>query len=502
MHTLYRKYRPKNCSEVLGQDVVVDVIKKQISSGNIAHAYLFSGPRGTGKTSMARLLAKAVNCLDLTDGSPCGKCSNCVAIDNARFLDLLEIDAASNRGIDEIRRLRDRVNFSPNEGKYKVYIIDEVHMLTRDAFNALLKTLEEPPLHVIFILATTESHKIPQTILSRCQRFNFKLASDKDILKKLKYICKSEKVNFTDEALNAIVTFAEGSFRDAESILEKVMGGFKVLDDKKIELSEVINLLGLAQSSEIEEFINALFKKDQKKALAVIDNIYKNGINLSEFISQTLEKLRKLMIEKVSEQNLEYSLSDIVKIISELQDAQNKLKTSSIERLPLEISIIKLCVNQENTTILQSKQSNEKKEKQIEEKVISIKKKIIPDTNKEFTKSIEVDFEAVDLEKIKKNWKQVVEDIKPFNHHLSAFFVKAVPVRVEGQVLVLQVPFRFHKSRIESPLAQKVISGVTHKLFSVSLSCFCEVVKGEEIVEEEVLGNGEVVLEVMGDLIK
>jgi DNA polymerase-3 subunit gamma/tau len=292
-------------------------------------------------------------------------------------LDLVEIDAASNRGIDEIRKLRERVSFSPSEGEYKVYIIDEVHMLTKDAFNALLKTLEEPPSHIIFIFATTEPHKIPVTILSRCQRFNFLLASDTTILEKLKKICKEEKVNFSEEALIAIVKNASGSFRDAESILEKVLGGIGVTSDKKVDFEDVREILGLAEEKEIKRFIDALLSQNAKEGLVIFDEIVASGANIFQFLRQSLEYTRELLLAKVGKKKGDFSLLSLVKVITELSEAENKLKYTSIQRLPIEVAIVKVCSAQdEMTEKLQEKDKvsvdeNDKKEKRSFGSVVS-----------------------------------------------------------------------------------------------------------------------------------
>ena len=241
MHqSLYRKYRPQTFDDVVGQKVIIKSLKNVILKNKISHAYLFTGPRGTGKTSVAKILAKTVNCVNLTDTSPCNECVSCTQINQKQTVDVIEIDAASNNGVDEIRELKSKVSLVPTVGKYKIYIIDEVHMLTIGAFNALLKTLEEPPAHIIFILATTEPHKIPETILSRCQKFDFKRIDDKSMDKRLKYICKSEKIDIEDQALEEIIRFSSGGMRDSISLLEQA----QVYSDSIIKLDDVHEING------------------------------------------------------------------------------------------------------------------------------------------------------------------------------------------------------------------------------------------------------------------
>ena len=253
MHiTLYRKYRPKNFEEVAGQKEIVKTIKTSLRNGKTSHAYLFTGPRGVGKTTLARLIAKGVNCLEngITD-EPCNRCENCLAINNGTFLDMVEIDAASNRGIDEIRQLKEKINYQPVKGRKKIYIIDEVHMLTKEAFNALLKTLEEPPEHVIFILATTEADKILPTIISRCQRYDFKTLSLNDMKEQLRFIGKNEGVDIPDDVLELIYESSGGSVRDAVSILERIM---VTCLGEEITLEKSEEVLGVTSAKKMEEF--------------------------------------------------------------------------------------------------------------------------------------------------------------------------------------------------------------------------------------------------------
>jgi len=512
MQTLYRKYRPKDFRGVLGQDVIVKVIKKQVEQKNPGHAYLFSGPRGTGKTSMARLLAKAVNCTQVKEGNPCNTCNVCISVNYGKFLDLIEIDAASNRGIDEIRQLRERVNFSPSEGRYKVYIIDEVHMLTKDAFNALLKTLEEPPSHVIFVLATTESHKILPTILSRCQRFNFTLAEDDIIYVKLKNICKQEKVKFSKKALMAIVKNSSGSFRDAESILEKVIGGVGVLKDENIDLEDVEDILGLAGEKEVERFVSSLLKKDVTKSLDTFSAMVKEGVNLVQFIRQSLEYLRVLLIQKVSYRKGKYNLIDILQVITELSESEVRIKESSVAQLPVEVAIVKICSDllSEDRGQSNTKKRMNKQKKAVQNNLGGKVVHAITDIPKKIkTPFKDKDSEAiVSIEEINKKWNTIVEDMRPFNHHLSAFFKKARPVRLMKGKILLEVPFSFHKQRIESQKARTIFSKLSKKFFGKTLSCICEVAEDRTPIDKTSpatnvnTNKSDLVLEVLGDIIE
>lgn len=492
MQTLYRKFRPQKFSEVFGQEAIIKVLKKQVKDGKVGHAYLFSGSRGTGKTSIARLLAKAVNCMNPKEGDPCMKCKSCKAIEQGKYLDLVEIDAASNRGIDEIRKLKERVNFSPGEGNYKVYIIDEVHMLTKDAFNALLKTLEEPPGHVIFILATTEPHKVIPTILSRCQRFNFLLASDDEIVKKLKYICKKEGVSFTKEALYAIAKNARGSFRDSESILEKVLGGVGVVKDKKVDLEDVNDILGLAEDKQVQSFIDSLLEKDVDSALSVFNSVSSSGVNLVQFIRQTLEKLRELLLDRVSKKKAGYTLADILKMITELSNAEAKLKYTQLQQLPIEVAVVKICSNEDIRKAEKSKQDG------ISKKVTAVMSKI----PRKFKRENSNKNQALKLKVIERNWEKVIEKMRPYNHHLSAFYRKARPIEVQEDKVILEVPFRFHKQRIESKKSQDAFREIAEDIFDLTLSCFCRVVNTLDDIENDNIGNGNVVLEVLGDIME
>ena len=341
----YRKYRPQTLADIDKEEVRRRLSFILSSSRGIPHAFLFCGPKGTGKTSAARILAKAVNCLKRTsevkEVEPCNRCSQCLSITNGANLDVLEIDAASNRGIDEIRELRDKIRLAPISSRYKVYIIDEVHMLTTEAFNCLLKTLEEPPAHAIFILATTESHKLPETILSRCLRFDFGRAEKEEIIRALQRTVLGEKIKLPAEVLEMIAASSDGSFRDGQKILEEIA----VLGLKTEE--EVSKFLGRNIDSQVKKLLINLFKKNTKEALETLLLVYKEGANIKNLNEQVLETLHHLLLEKYgvkTAQNLSegvnitsFELRQLIEIFSK---AYQELKAAAIATLPLELAII------------------------------------------------------------------------------------------------------------------------------------------------------------------
>lgn len=356
---LYRKYRPIDFSDVVGQDIIVKTLLNSLKLGNINHAYLFTGPRGTGKTSIAKILAKSVNCENLVDGVACNKCVNCTQNINKNHVDVIEIDAASNNGVDEIRELRNKVNLVPSLGKYKIYIIDEVHMLTTGAFNALLKTLEEPPKHAIFILATTEPQKIPLTILSRCQRFDFKKISNNYIFKRLKDICNKESIKITDDSIREIARLADGGMRDSLSILDQVSS----FTQNEITVEDVHLINGTLTQEELSKFAIEILNKNVYEVLTKIDNFDETGKNFTKILEELILFFKNVLIVEEAPQYLIDSNydTDVYKnmsgILSKLElidliDTMNQnlsvIKKGTVQRLQFELLILKL-LNYEKT---------------------------------------------------------------------------------------------------------------------------------------------------------
>ncbi len=359
---LYRKYRPKSFKEVVGQEHVVKSLQGALELGKTSHAYLFIGPRGTGKTTMARLLAKTLNCEKKGgDGKePCNSCYVCQEFNEGRNLDLIEIDAASNRGIDEIRDLRESVRFGPTHSRYKVYIIDEVHQLTKDAFNALLKTLEEPPSHAVFILASTEPQKIPDTVSSRTQQFNFRNLTQSQILEKLNRVAKAEKLDIDDEALQVVALSGHGSLRDAESNLAKLIS----YGSKKITLDETQDVLGFIPLKAFYDFIGLFILNKKEEAVNFINNLYESGVDLDEFSKSFIDYLRKLLISNlnpatlvnfagynqeeaqlISSQAKILTKDQIIRLVRIFMRAKEEMRTSPIHQLPLELAVIEYFEN-------------------------------------------------------------------------------------------------------------------------------------------------------------
>lgn len=351
-----RKYRPQNFDEVVGQNAAAQTLRNAILRNRIAHAYLFAGSRGVGKTSTARILAKALNCTQGPTVTPCNQCPSCLEIAAGNSIDVLEIDAASNRGIDEIRELRENVKYAAARDRYKVFIIDEVHMLTTEAFNALLKTLEEPPPRVVFILATTELHKVPSTILSRCQHFNFRAIGYHEVLGQLKKIAAEERIQISDEALNAIARASEGSMRDAQSQLDQIIAfcGNEIGDE------QVRDLLGIVPQQMLDDFTSAIVRQDARKVLELIEQLVSSGLNLQHFVREMLAHFRNLLMVKIAGEDpklvplapaemgrardlaAHFSEEDLTRFFQILVAAEGEMRWSSQPRFHLEMALTRV----------------------------------------------------------------------------------------------------------------------------------------------------------------
>ncbi len=378
---LYRKFRPLTFSEMVGQEHITTTLKKQIVAGRVGHAYLFNGGRGTGKTSAAKILARAVNCLNPKDGEPCNECEICKAILSGSLTDVIEMDAASNNSVEDIRSIREEVNFLPTRAKYRVYIIDEVHMLSTGAFNALLKTLEEPPAHVKFILATTEPQKLPATILSRCQRFDFKRISNEDVIKRLKIICNKSNIDITEDALKIIAVLSEGAMRDAISILERCTGE----NSGEINDNQVRELVGIPKTSQINLIAKGIIEQNTNIVIEETDKIINEGKDIDNFLWELIKYIKDILVYKSSnnidiynDQEKEKMLSlakmvskeKLLKLIYELSELANSIKWSSQKTIMFQAGMIKACMNIEfkseelesrNNTIDKAQQNTENK---------------------------------------------------------------------------------------------------------------------------------------------
>ena len=356
---LYRKWRPRTFDDVVGQGAITDTLKNAIKRNKISHAFLFAGPRGTGKTSCAKIFAKALNCTNLQDGEPCNECANCLAADKGSMNDIIEIDAASNNGVDEIRDIRDKVKYAPTQGKYKVYIIDEVHMLSMGAFNALLKTLEEPPEHVVFILATTELQKVPATIISRTQRYNFKRISENDLVTRMQYILGQEKIDFEPKALEVIAQIADGGMRDSLSILDQILS----YDQDKVKYEDALKITGYADQAKIEELLLQLLQEQTQTALDLVKELIQNGSSSQNILDELIQLTVRVMLA-VKGQQEEHFLTDnyleqvkeikqtkFSQLVNQANDAQNDLRFTNQQQIPLYVFIVKATQKQSNEVV-------------------------------------------------------------------------------------------------------------------------------------------------------
>lgn len=479
VQALYRRYRPQKLIDVVGQTQIKKTLTAQLDSGKMNHAYLFTGSRGIGKTTIARVLAKAINC-EKSDGKtfadPCNKCDACESFREGSSLDLIEIDAASNRGIDDIRDLREKIKLAPSSSRYKVYIIDEVHMLTTEAFNALLKTLEEPPAHVVFILATTEPHKLPATIISRCQRFDFQKPTTEEIIELLERISKEEKVKIEKEGLEAIAESAEGAFRDAVTTLDKVLTSISSKD--KITQAQIKELLSITEKESITEFLNKITQKDAKGAILWLNEYTSQGGNPHLVIKASLNILRNVLLENVGVKgkkapSVNIAPKYITKLIRLLIIADNEIKTSPIQELPLEMAIVEYALGDQE--LENEEENNSKNEKETEKKVKTGKRKgeEIPEEN-DLEEEIEEDraiqsetqISNLSLDNIQNKWGDFLEKVKPLNHSLELLLKSCKLQQFDGKYLTLETNYRFHKELLEATKTRRSIESIAHEVFN------------------------------------
>ncbi len=485
--SLYRRFRPLKFEDMVGEDHITTTLKNQIKAGRVGHAYLFNGGRGTGKTTSAKILARAVNCLNLQDGEPCNECEICKEILDGSLTDVVEMDAASNNGVEDVRSIRDEVNFLPTKAKYRVYIIDEVHMLTTAAFNALLKTLEEPPEHVKFILATTEPQKIPTTILSRCQRFDFKKITNENIIKRLKIICKEANIKITDEALNLIAVLSEGAMRDAISILERCSQE----NVENIEASLVKDLVGIPSLEYISKITRAFFENDEIKALEVVDDVINDGKDLNNFLWEIIKYVKDVLVFKSSNKLEIYSkeeleeIKEISKLVSKdkllniiymLSDLENEIKWSSQKTIMFQAGIIKVCSSMETDGIDELRKKVEDLENKISSGSIAINKPVSITSEKKQVKTNQV--EEVSKKSISKaslpvdnnsgnsdiDWAKIINQLRT-NGKVRLFTSLAnTKVNVEGD-MILEIIFpngltAFVKSILEDSTNKKDLNDI------------------------------------------
>lgn len=493
---IYRKYRPQRFEEVVGQDHVTHTLQNEIASGKLVHAYLFCGIRGIGKTTMARLLAKALNCEKIKPGvsEPCGLCTSCKAVSGNTSLDLIEIDAASNRRIDDIREIKQHIPYGPITSNYKVVIIDEVHMLTAEAFNALLKTLEEPPAHTIFVLATTEVHKLPETIISRCQRFDFHKVSVKDLVPRLKKITKNEGIKVDDEVLNEVARLSGGSSRDAESLLGKLLS----LGEKTITVEQASLVLPRSDIKIAIELVNAMVERNTAEAIGKVNDFYFEGGDLWYLHQQVTELVRKLLLiklggglHKLSSMDLapaqETQLTDLAKQVTHLR-VQEMLdlwlkasivnQTNDIAQLPIEMSLVSICEAKSFNNQFDVKPKNNKTTA-INEGAQNqpVKPKSITGTG------------VMQLETIKSNWPALIERLKDYNHSLSFILSVAEPVKIEGNKVEVAFEYSLHLERVNNSKVREVIEKALHDIIGIPLVFKAVVKKTKQAVGGDLLNN-------------
>ncbi len=472
--SLYRKYRPQTFGHLVGQDHVRITLMNAVRTDKLAHAYLFTGPRGTGKTSTARLFAKAINCEDISEaGEPCEKCDICIDITSGRLIDVIEIDAASHTGVDDVRELIDKLHFAPTRARNKVYIVDEVHMLSKGAFNAFLKTLEEPPANVYFILATTEAHKVPETIISRCQRFDFKRIDVKTVMARLAYIAQSENIVAEEEALEMIAHHVDGGLRDAIGLFEQL------IVDGKLAAAHVRTILGVAGSSAVEKFYSLLMSKDSVETLRFIQELYGEGVDFGQFTKELLEKMRLEMLRAIDTKKVDEA-KECVRMIECFQKAFDQLRNSLIVQLPLEMAVVRFLhgeiavapVVMAVAPVIQAVAPPQYTMPSIstptvEQKISSYKMPTAAPVSTDAAPEKVMSGKTITQDELTKNWPRVIERIKTPKLRISLKDVKHF--NVEGYVITLSFSAKFHQDTVMDSAIRSELEKLIEEVFGTSV---------------------------------
>jgi len=513
---LYNRWRAQTFEDILGQEHITRTLQNQVRAGRVSHAYLFTGVRGTGKTSTARVLAKAVNCLGETDNPPCDQCENCRAIAEGRFMDLIEIDAASNRGIDEIRELRDRIGFVPQQGRYKVYVIDEVHMLTKEAFNALLKTLEEPPEHVIFVLCTTEPHRLPDTIVSRCQRYDFRRAPVSVIVQKLKRICDQEGIDIEEQALEYIARRAEGSFRDAESLLDQL----SAYGTGKIDESLLRSVLGTVSAVRIVQLLRCLFAGDLGEGLELIADAMDDGADPEQFLIELIDHLRAMLLLSsgasplavpLGRQSLNelksmakegVPLGGLIQVIKHFSAAQQALRTALRPQLPLELAFVEsaLALSREQPPLPPLREDRQPDtgvpsppREQAGKKRNAVAVPVAPGEGSEpqspkprepeeltsisaqEVSATGVAEQPLQLDWVQGRWQLVLTKMRQRSPQIQAILNSVYPIAVHGDVITLGCEAAFHRNMLSDPGRRALVEEVMRQVLEADCRIECTI---------------------------
>ncbi len=453
--SFYNTYRPRTLEEIDNEQVrklIASLLSKK--KEDLPHAYFLTGPRGIGKTTTARIIAKLFNCVTpKKTGEPCGDCDMCKKIGEGKAIDVLEIDAASNTGVDNIRDIKDKILLAPVEAKWKIYIIDEVHMLSIGAFNALLKTLEEPPKHAVFILATTDPHKVPQTIQSRCLILQFKKPTMKELLDSLRRIVKGEGFQATDDALHIIAEFSDGSFRDAVKLLEQAS-----LESQEITEETVRKILSLPEHQQVLSFIQYIQKQNAPELIQQIDDLKKQGVDIKDFYEQLIKYLHRMLIERVmtSDHQL-WNLHDLRRLLETLLRFHQTIRGNVFPDLALELAILEYITTTTSPPQNASSLSRSSSRKQEDEQQSS---------QKQSTQKTQQDkLQSLSLEKLAEHWNDVIQEVKSRNHSVSAVLRSTRPKSVEHGIVTIEAFYKFHKEKLDEPQAKDAIAGTIKTLF-------------------------------------